>query len=842
MITTRLPHHTNTTGITTPHQVPQSLLHHHHSCTTITTSKSHYTKHRNHHTLPHQAPSPPPPHTTIPTHANHFHHNHSHNHNHNHHFRHTTLHNQHMPTTSATRPLPERRAFSGRREDTRAGDSARVIADGPGDIILTGGMRLMRRPDGERAREPPGGTSRLLSPRIKPPERTRSPQVLQLAAHDEDKRLTRHMQRWSKSGIENQESGIGNQESGIRNQEPDRSQRRARSISPPTRVTTTCVEAATFDLPPDMIDPKAIEWVLMGCERVTKEATSPPTTPLLRPLVALRPVNDLSRRPHHPHSHHDPHPHPHHDPPTTAPTTVSGRDLHDPRLAGLRALYDHHRAKELLHDPRARDLLAHYPLLYHYYQAGGVFPSSSATEGSQQATPLAPPPAPPTTAHLSPAPAHRLTPHALSAFTRLDLLKASTKGVPDGPPPRPFDLSMGSSPRVSAPTHAPTSTTTTTHTSSVGVQDLKSPCSAPPSSSPSAAPPPTRGSSSPAALTPQARLVGEAMTPSPAARVDPSAHADATAPPLPAPPPPPSAPPSGGINSSSHAPNAVTVTPIKKALGSGGVTKPAKTFTCPECGKVFNAHYNLTRHMPVHTGARPFVCKVCGKGFRQASTLCRHKIIHTSEKPHKCPTCGKCFNRSSTLNTHVRIHQGYKPYVCEFCGKGFHQKGNYKNHKLTHSGEKAYKCHVCNKAFHQIYNLTFHMHTHNDKKPFQCSICGKGFCRNFDLKKHMRKLHENGPYVSPSPAGSPGSDVAITSSASAPPPPRQFSVLPSLMGASASLPTSMSMGSLGSLSHPPPTMPPPLPAHFMNPFLIAPPALPAGAAAPFLHKIPSLLG
>ncbi len=27
-----------------------------------------------------------------------------------------------------------------------------------------------------------------------------------------------------------------------------------------------------------------------------------------------------------------------------------------------------------------------------------------------------------------------------------------------------------------------------------------------------------------------------------------------------------------------------------------------KTYPCPECGKVFNAHYNLTRHMPVHTG------------------------------------------------------------------------------------------------------------------------------------------------------------------------------------------------------------------------------------------------
>lgn len=184
------------------------------------------------------------------------------------------------------------------------------------------------------------------------------------------------------------------------------------------------------------------------------------------------------------------------------------------------------------------------------------------------------------------------------------------------------------------------------------------------------------------------------------------------------------------------------VTDASKSICQNGQNKQ-KSFECGECGKVFNAHYNLTRHMPVHTGARPFICKICGKGFRQASTLCRHKIIHTTEKPHKCHTCGKAFNRSSTLNTHTRIHAGYKPFVCEYCGKGFHQKGNYKNHKLTHSGEKAYKCTVCSKAFHQIYNLTFHMHTHNDKKPFTCRVCGKGFCRNFDLKKHVRKLHES---------------------------------------------------------------------------------------------------
>ena len=256
--------------------------------------------------------------------------------------------------------------------------------------------------------------------------------------------------------------------------------------------------------------------------------------------------------------------------------------------------------------------------------------------------------------------------------------------------------------------------------------------------------------------------------------------------------------------------------------------KPQKTFTCPECGKIFNAHYNLTRHMPVHTGARPFICKICGKGFRQASTLCRHKIIHTKEKPHKCQTCGKAFNRSSTLNTHMRIHAGYKPWVCEFCGKGFHQKGNYKNHKLTHSTEKQYKCTICNKAFHQIYNLTFHMHTHNDKKPFTCPICGKGFCRNFDLKKHMRKLHD-GAQMSLSK-----SDLVIRASS-----PSRHGGFGSPSGGSVFSPTRGLGSSNASSFIPRPGLvsqagiscQPNIVSQFMLP----------GVSASFLHKIPSLM-
>ena len=35
---------------------------------------------------------------------------------------------------------------------------------------------------------------------------------------------------------------------------------------------------------------------------------------------------------------------------------------------------------------------------------------------------------------------------------------------------------------------------------------------------------------------------------------------------------------------------------------STGSNNKQRTYPCNECGKVFNAHYNLTRHMPVHTG------------------------------------------------------------------------------------------------------------------------------------------------------------------------------------------------------------------------------------------------
>ncbi|XP_009462416.1 PREDICTED: fez family zinc finger protein 1 [Nipponia nippon] len=217
----------------------------------------------------------------------------------------------------------------------------------------------------------------------------------------------------------------------------------------------------------------------------------------------------------------------------------------------------------------------------------------------------------------------------------------------------------------------------------------------------------------------------------------------------------------------------------------GSPSSKPKVFTCEVCGKVFNAHYNLTRHMPVHTGARPFVCKVCGKGFRQASTLCRHKIIHTQVSLHPMGRRRVFAKRSAVIVGHSRalgwdrvwgVLGFFFPPLCsvQFSAPGpsallVSFPGNYKNHKLTHSGEKQFKCNICNKAFHQVYNLTFHMHTHNDKKPFTCPTCGKGFCRNFDLKKHVRKLHDSALGLPRPPADGEnrGTNQSVTNSSGA---------------------------------------------------------------------------
>lgn len=94
------------------------------------------------------------------------------------------------------------------------------------------------------------------------------------------------------------------------------------------------------------------------------------------------------------------------------------------------------------------------------------------------------------------------------------------------------------------------------------------------------------------------------------------------------------------------------VTTSGNSSSSGGAASVAnnkpKIFTCNECGKTFNAHYNLTRHMPVHTGARPFICKVCGKGLWQSSSSLKSIRMNRNLIGSCCHSFDYLTNRIST--------------------------------------------------------------------------------------------------------------------------------------------------------------------------------------------------
>ena len=70
--------------------------------------------------------------------------------------------------------------------------------------------------------------------------------------------------------------------------------------------------------------------------------------------------------------------------------------------------------------------------------------------------------------------------------------------------------------------------------------------------------------------------------------------------------PPPPAPQSSTSSPLLHQRKATSsCSPRSSPTSSGGVGQTKqRTYPCNECGKIFNAHYNLTRHMPVHTGKK----------------------------------------------------------------------------------------------------------------------------------------------------------------------------------------------------------------------------------------------
>ncbi|KAH8417537.1 hypothetical protein KR222_001657 [Zaprionus bogoriensis] len=165
---------------------------------------------------------------------------------------------------------------------------------------------------------------------------------------------------------------------------------------------------------------------------------------------------------------------------------------------------------------------------------------------------------------------------------------------------------------------------------------------------------------------------------------------------------------------------------------------------CSTCGKIFNARYQLQKHISEeHTKTQAHVCPICGIIRRDEEYLELHMNVHEGKTEKQCRYCPKSFSRPVNTLRHMRMHWDKKKYQCEKCGLRFSQDNLLYNHRLRHEAEEnPIICSICNVSFKSRKTFNHHTLIHKENRPrHYCTVCPKSFTERYTLKMHM-KTHE----------------------------------------------------------------------------------------------------
>ena len=154
----------------------------------------------------------------------------------------------------------------------------------------------------------------------------------------------------------------------------------------------------------------------------------------------------------------------------------------------------------------------------------------------------------------------------------------------------------------------------------------------------------------------------------------------------------------------------------------------------------------------VVVGERDTKCPLCLKKCPTVEALQMHIKVHTGEASFKCQECGRCFNEHFKLKRHLKTHLPEEEKLeCQACRKKFaHRKTLAAHAKFCAAGGKRLtvvgSCDTpgCTAQFTNLGALKQHQKVClAPEKQFACSFpgCQKRYSYYRDLTKHQRMYH-----------------------------------------------------------------------------------------------------
>ena len=203
--------------------------------------------------------------------------------------------------------------------------------------------------------------------------------------------------------------------------------------------------------------------------------------------------------------------------------------------------------------------------------------------------------------------------------------------------------------------------------------------------------------------------------------------------------------------------------------------------TCEHCGRYFQSHPKLMRHVHKNHSRKFQVCTICEKVFVGAQTqqlvdhfTAEHGIFCHRKNTYVCDICKIKVSTNVELSKHYRtVHQTLDDFQCSKCEHkeptkallsihciDVHAMDPLKDLKDKESeivDEKTLKtfqaiqvkadtnthaCHLCGKKLASKVTLNNHMkQMHNTASHVKCDKCPKTFNYPSELKKHVLGVH-----------------------------------------------------------------------------------------------------